>query len=480
MSFYLNKAVVDTNNNIIKRNLLAFQKELQININQYFEQEDISMDYLSFSNNADHFADKLSLKTEARIIAYSNKGDFLSDSANANGIILNYEDLDNKNMNLEYDDLKMAVEKMSSFVIVPVKDKYLAVYAYPVMYSGEVIGIVRCVLNYSEVFSSSKDLLKIINTLVLTIFGAIFLFVVLLSQKITEPIEKLTKAAKDVGKGRFDVEIDVSSNDEVGELAKSFTMMNKQIKQQIDIIALDRDNLRKLDSFRKTFFDNITHEMKTPLTIISGYCQILIDQKFDDQELLHKSIKKIKRESESMHKMVLQLLEASKEESSIATCINEEVDLSQVVDNACKDMKLKADKYQISIEKEIEDNIFVIGNCDELRRVFINLLDNAIKYGDVNSSIKVRLFRESNHCHVVIVDKGKGIPTDKLDMIFERFYRIEQFQHVEAGSYGLGLDIVKEILDKYNGEIKIISKEQIGTTVLVKIPQNVYKTETSV
>ena len=480
MSFYLSKAVVDTNNNIIKRSLLSFQKELVLYIDQYFESEDLNMNDTGFYDHPDRFAEKLSSKTESRIIVYSNEGDYLSDSANANGIVLNYEDLDKQNKDFGNDDIKMAIENISSFVIVPVKDKYLVVYCCPVMYAGETIGIVRCVLNYSEVFSASKDLLKLINTLVLTIFGVIFLFVVLLSKKISEPIEKLTKATKDVGKGKFDVVIDVNSKDEVGELAKSFVKMNEQIKEQIDIIAFDRDNLKKLESFRKTFFDNITHEMKTPLTIISGYCQILLDQNFEDEELLNKGIRKIKRESENMHNMVLQLLEVSKQKSSRNTRNAEEVNLYKVIDIACKDMKIKADKYQITIENDLEDNILIAGNTDELRRAIINLLDNSIKYGYVNSTIRVRLFTESTYCNIVIEDKGKGIPTGKLDMIFKRFYCIERPHSIETRSHGLGLDIVKGIIDQHNGEIQIMSKERIGTTVWIKIPQNVYITETSV
>ncbi|WP_158386055.1 HAMP domain-containing sensor histidine kinase [Clostridium aceticum] len=480
MSFYLNKAVVDTNNSMIKRSLLSFQKELFLHVEQYFELEDISMDDTSFENHANDFAEKLSSKIEARVIAYSRKGDFLADTANANGIILNYEDLDNENKDIGYEDLRMATEDISSFVVVPVKDKYLVVYTSPILGIGERIGIVRCILDYSEVFSSSKDLLNMINTLVLIIFGTILLFMILLSKKISSPIEKLTKATKKIGEGEFDVKIDVDSNDEVGELAKSFVKMNKQIKQQIDIIAFDRDNLRKIEGFRKAFFDNITHEMKTPLTIISGYCQILIDQNFEDPQFLQKSVRKIKRESENMHKMVLQLLEASKEKSSTTIRDTEKINLSQVVDSACKDMKIKADKYQIFIKREIEENIVTIGNSAELRRVVINLLDNSIKYGDVHSNITVKLFTEGEDCHITIEDKGKGIPTDKLHKIFKRFYRINQSDFVETEGYGLGLDIVKEIIDKHHGEIKISSTEQMGTTVWIKIPQNVYKTETSV
>ncbi|WP_205684250.1 sensor histidine kinase [Clostridium formicaceticum] len=480
MSFYLNKAVVNTNNNMIKRSLLSFQKELLLHIDQYFELEDISMDAISLENHANNFAEKISSKIEARIIVYSNEEDFLADSANANGIILNYEDLDNKNNDIGYDDFKMAAENTSSFVVVPVQNKYLVVYSSPVLGVGERIGMIRCVLDYSEVFSSSKDLLKMINTLILIIFGTIFLFMLLLSKRVSEPIEKLTEATKEIAEGKFDVKIDVNSHDEVGELAESFVKMSKQIKQQIDMIAFDRDNLKKLEGFRKAFFDNVTHEMKTPLTIISGYCQILIDQNFQDSQLLHKSIKKIKKESENMNKMVLQLLEVSKEKSSKSVKNTEEVYLSQVVDSACRDMKIKADKYKIAIERKIEEDIVIMGNSDELRRVVINLLDNSIKYGDVHANITVKLFAEEKDCHLIVEDKGKGIPTDKLDRIFKRFYRIEQPDFAETEGCGLGLGIVKEIIDKHHGEIQIVSKEQIGTTVWVKIPQNVYKTETFV
>lgn len=473
MSFFMNKLIVENNKDIIKKELLTFEKDLNVYMKQYFQLKNVDMDYNNFNNYSKDIASSLSLKVESRVILYSYEGKFLVDSANSNGQVLNYEDIDNKK-SYNNEDLKMSMDNKSAFTIVPVKDKYLVVFSCPITENKKNIGIIRCIMDYSEIFSSSRKLLKMTNTFMLLVFGGIFLFVILLSTKITIPILNLNKIIKEVAQGNFEEDINISSKDEIEEVSLNFNKMKKQIKSQIETIKKDRDNLKKLSSHRKIFFDNMTHEMKTPLTIISGYSQILIKQDFKDIEFARKSLKKISDESERMHSMVIELLEISKVESNIASKINEEINISQIVDSACNDMKIRADKYEVSIVKDIDMEVTILGNSNELRRVIVNIIDNSIKYGNIKSTIEVKVFREDNNCHIIIKDMGQGIPSDKLKMIFEPFYRVNKQVSREEGSSGLGLSIVKKIIDKHNGNIKIISEEGVGTEVHVIIPLKVY------
>jgi signal transduction histidine kinase len=478
MSFFMNKLIVENNKEIISKELVTFEKDLNTYLRQYFELKNTDMYSNNFNNSSNGIASDLSIKVGNRIMLYSYEGKFLVDSANANGKVLNYEDSDNKN-NYSDEDLKLSIINKSAFTIVPVKDKYLVVFSCPIINNNKNIGIVRSVMDYSEIFSSSKNLLKLTNTFVLLVFGVIFLFVVLLATKITIPILKLSKFTKEVSKGNFEEDININSKDEIEELSLNFNKMKNRIKKQIQTIENDRDDLRKIASHRKVFFDNITHEMKTPLTIISGYCQILLKQDFKDKEFTKKSMEKINNESERMHNMVIELLEISKVESNITSYIEEEVNVSQILDAACNDMKIRANKYEIHIEKVIDKEVIVLGNPNEIRRVIINIIDNSIKYGNVNSTIGVKLSKENGNCNIIIKDKGQGIPSNKLEMIFEPFYRVNKQTSREAGSSGLGLSIVKKIIDKHNGSIKIISEERKGTEVYIIIPLKVYNIVTS-
>ncbi|MBU3127528.1 HAMP domain-containing sensor histidine kinase [Clostridium tagluense] len=478
MSFFMNKLIVENNKEIISKELVTFEKDLNTYLRQYFELKNKDMYSNNFNNSSNGIASDLSIKVGNRIMIYSYEGKFLVDSANANGKVLNYEDSDNKN-NYSDEDLKISINNKSAFTIVPVKDKYLVVFSCPIINNKKSIGIVRSVMDYSEIFSSSKNLLKLTNTFVLLVFGVIFLFVVLVATKITIPILKLSKVIKEVAKGNFEEDINITSKDEIEELSLNFNKMKNRIKNQIETIENDRDDLRKIAGHRKVFFDNITHEMKTPLTIISGYCQILVKQDFKDKEFARKSMKKINDESERMHNMVIELLEISKVESNLISYIEEEVNVSQILGVACNDMKIRANKYEIHIEKVIDKEVIVLGNPNEIRRVIINIIDNSIKYGNVNSTINVKLSKENGNCNIIIKDKGQGIPSNKLEMIFEPFYRVDKQISREAGSSGLGLSIVKKIIDKHNGSIKIISEKGKGTEVHIVIPLKVYNIVTS-
>ncbi|WP_343765505.1 HAMP domain-containing sensor histidine kinase [Clostridium malenominatum] len=474
----MNKLIVENNKDIIKKELLTFEKDLTTYLRQYFELKNKDMDSNNFNNSSNDIASNLSIKVGSRIMIYSCEGKFLTDSANANGQVLNYEDIDNK-QNYSDEDLKLSIDNKSAFTIVPIKDKYLVVFSCPIINNNKNIGIVRSVMDYSEIFSSSKKLLKLTNTFVLLVFGVIFLFVVLLATKITIPILKLSKVTKEVAKGNFEEDITINSKDEIEELSLDFNKMKNKIKNQIETIKNDRDDLKKIAGHRKVFFDNMTHEMKTPLTIISGYSQILLKQDFNDKEFARKSVKKINDESERMHNMIIELLEISKVESKITSDTKEDVNISQIIDVACNDMKIRADKYEIHIEKNVDKEVTVLGNPNELRRVIINIIDNAIKYGYINSTVNVKLFKEHSNCNIIVKDEGHGIPSDKLEMIFEPFYRVAKQTSRETGSSGLGLSIVKKIIDKHNGDIKIISEESIGTEVHITIPLKVYNIVTS-
>lgn len=472
MSFFINKLIIQNNEKVIKKELLFFQKDLNLYIRQYFEIENKEINDKNFENDAENLVKKLASKIENRAIVYSNNGKLLADSANANGEILNYEDISNNDRKYGNEDLKLAINNKSAFNIVPIKDKYIVVFSCPIVSNGRSIGIIRCIRDYSEVFFSSKELLRLINTFILLVFGGVFIFVILLSTKITLPIIRISKASNEVAKGNFDINLNISSRDEIGELYSNFNKMKNQLRTQIETIKSDRDNLKTLENHRKIFFDNVTHEMKTPLTIISGYSQLIIKQNFKDIDFAKKSIKKINDESERMHNMVTDLLEISKCESEINSKVKEWINISDIVNTACLDMKIRADKYEINIEKEIEENIFVLGNSNELRRVIINLIDNSIKYGNAKSNINVKIFDNNNICNIIIEDKGKGIPSHMLQKIFEPFCRVDKQFSREKGSSGLGLAIVKQIISKHKGEINIESEEAIGTKVYIKLPKN--------
>ncbi len=486
MTCLINNMIVENNRVIVRSSLKTYQRDLSLYLKEYFNINELEMNETNIQADPAKIASELALRANNRIILYSADGEFLSDSANVEGRIIYFEGYDKANVKSKNkgmdsinfrqegdSDINLAINNKSSFIIVPYGDKYIVAFSCPIIVNNERIGIFRITKDYSEIIKSSMDLLGLINKSIIFVFGAIFTFIILLSRKLTVPIVKLSKASKEIAMGNFDTEINIISNDEIGNLSKDFNIMKDKLEQQINVIKTDRDRLQKLEGFRKAFFDNVTHEMKTPLTIISGYTQIIFNKGFDDKVFIKKSIYKIKSECDRLHNMVLNLLEVSKAESDISSHALEIIDLSDLLENACDDMRIKADKYKSIITKEIQDDVNIYGNKAALRSLIINLIDNALKHSGIQISVKITLFEDSEHCVLKVEDNGKGIAQEKLCKIFDRFYKADTFLLVDKESSGLGLSIVKQIVNKHKGEIKINSEQGLGTEVVVRIPLNI-------
>ncbi|MBC2399964.1 HAMP domain-containing sensor histidine kinase [Clostridium tetanomorphum] len=469
MSFFMNKIIVNNNKEIIKKEFSTSIKDLSLYLRQFMTMNNIKNNEKDFEERINEISEALSLKIDDRVMFYKNNGQLLLDTTYADGDILAFNN-EYKNIKDSKEDLKEALKRKNAFSILNYDNIYIVAFSFPVNVDGKDICIMRYSKDYSYLFELSRNLLKMIKRVILIIFILTCIFTILLCTKITIPIIKLSKFSKEMSKGNFNLEFNIKSSDEIGDLGEDFKSMKEQIKNQIETIKEDRDNLRVIESHRKAFFDNVTHEMKTPLTIISGYAQMILDDGSKDEKVLNKAATRIKRESNRMHKMVLDLLTMSKLESYVEIDKLEKLDMKEIVHLVCEDMLIKANKYKIYIEESLEKDIFIYGNKEDIRRMIINIIDNSIKYGYVKSTIRVKLYSKNGFCILRVKDKGKGIPEGKIDKIYEPFYRIDKKGEREKESNGLGLHIVKSILKKHNGEIKIESKEDMGTSVCMKIP----------
>ncbi|WP_027626012.1 HAMP domain-containing sensor histidine kinase [Clostridium lundense] len=469
ISFFMNKIIVDNSKRIISKEFATNKKDLDLYLRQFMMMNNIKNNEKDFEEHINEISEALSLKLDDRVTFYKNNGQLLLDTAYADGDVLTFYTVD-KNIIDNKEDLKAAFTGKSAFSIINYENNYIVAFAFPINMDGKNLCIIRYSKDYSYLFQLNRNLLGITKKMILIIFMLTCIFTILLSTKITIPIVKLSKITKEISKGNFNLDVNINSSDEIGELGENFNLMKEKIKEQIEIINKDRDNLKIIESHRKTFFDNVTHEMKTPLTIISGYAQMILDDGYEDKKILNKGATKIKIESNRMHKMVLDLLTMSKLESYVEINRKEKIDMEEVVNAICEDMMIKANKYNIKIKKCIGKEIFIYGNKEEIRRMIINIMDNSIKYGNIMSTINIGLYSEENFCFLTVEDEGKGIPEGKMHKIYEPFYRVDKRGEREKGSNGLGLTIVKSIIENHEGKIKIESREGIGTKVYISIP----------
>ncbi|WML57294.1 ATP-binding protein [Neobacillus sp. PS2-9] len=276
-----------------------------------------------------------------------------------------------------------------------------------------------------------------------------------LANMIMRPIANMIKTMEEIEKSGVPKIITVQNKtkDELQTMARTFNRMINRL-----LINMER---------QKQFVSDASHELKTPLTVIKSYANLLRRHGIENNEMAEEALKAIHSEATRIQKMTETFLELATLEKENVLEINE-VNLV----NLCKDiLKQLKDVYKREITLHYEE-IPIIIRADELKikQVIIILLDNAIKYS--NDRIEVFLKKDQHHAIIDIKDYGIGIPKEEIDNIFERFYRVDKARSRETGGSGLGLHIAKSIIKLHKGDIKIISKEGSGTNVELLLPIN--------
>ena len=226
----------------------------------------------------------------------------------------------------------------------------------------------------------------------------------------------------------------------------------------------------KLDTMRKRFVADVSHELKTPITSIMGYADTLLENDVDS-EVNKKFLERISAEASRMSRLVSDLLTLSRYDTSKAKIEKSEFDLGALVKYTFDGLDLEMKKKNQIGECFVTSNVpLVYADKNGIERVVLNILTNAIKYTSEGGSIKVYVGFVYNDAYIKIIDTGIGIPKEDLDKIFERFYRVDKARTREMGGTGLGLSIAKEILDQNNSMIDIKSEVGKGTEVVIRIP----------
>lgn len=274
-------------------------------------------------------------------------------------------------------------------------------------------------------------------------------------KKIEDAI-KLNRFSKfDIKERNMDIEINIIP-----------ILNNKNISALIKFE--DVTDIRKIEIEKQDFFINASHELKTPLTSILGYSELLINMSAKDKNENKKTdfIKRINAEALRMKELVLNMLTLSRMEANWQETIDEKIDLKDIILNVFESNKIKSQKRNINIELDIESAI-IIANKEKITEVVNNLVDNAIKYTDDGGEIKIILKNNKDKAIFTVKDNGCGIESKYLNRIFERFFRVKNEKYLKVQGTGLGLTIVKNICAHYNADIYINSEENKGTEISV-------------
>jgi two-component system phosphate regulon sensor histidine kinase PhoR len=237
------------------------------------------------------------------------------------------------------------------------------------------------------------------------------------------------------------------------------------------LVFHDLTRLKQLERQREEFVANVSHELRTPLSLIKGYTETLLDGARNNPEIAERFLKIIERNSQRLDLLIQDLLTISALESGRTKLDLQPVSLRSLAEKVLSFLQTKAENKNVKLANEIPEEFTANADANRLDQVLANLVDNAIKYGLAEGSVVVGgKKRDDGALEIFVRDDGPGIPSEALERVFERFYRVDKARSRDQGGTGLGLAIVKHIVQAHNGEVRVESELGKGATFYFTLP----------
>ncbi len=295
--------------------------------------------------------------------------------------------------------------------------------------------------------------------LILIITNGLLTFIV--SRSILKPIKALEEAAEQIKEGNLNFQVENKSNDEIGQLSRTFEEMRCKLKESIELQMQYEEN-------RKELISNISHDLKTPITAIKGYTEGIMDGVPDSPEKMEKYIQTIHNKAIDVDKLIDELFLFSKLDLKREPFNFEKVEMTSYLEHSTEELLLDLNKKGIQLNLSTGDDqpLIVIADREKLKRVINNIIDNSVKYMDKNpGEISINLQDGTDRITIGIRDNGQGISQAALSLIFDRFYRADPSRNTAIQGSGLGLSIAQRIIEEHGGKIWAESEEGIGTSI---------------
>ena len=287
-------------------------------------------------------------------------------------------------------------------------------------------------------------------TILLSIVIAMFL-----SRRIAKPISDMTKKATKLADGNYNLVFKNTGINELDELANSLNYLEQEVS--------------KTDTYRRDLMANVSHDLKTPLTMIKAYAEMIKDITIDDKEKTIKNLDVIIEETERLNILVNDILELSKLQNNQDNLDIEEFDIVLLIKDILRRYEIIKETENYNLILESPESIIVKADKKRISQVIYNLINNAVNYTGDDLKVIVRLTEESKDCLVEIIDTGKGIDEEDLQNIWNRYYKQEKNHKRNGIGTGLGLSIVKNILEQHHFDYGVKSIKNHGTTFYFKI-----------
>ncbi|HEX5414314.1 MAG TPA: HAMP domain-containing sensor histidine kinase [Chloroflexota bacterium] len=342
----------------------------------------------------------------------------------------------------------------------------------PVPSSADAVGLIVAV---PQARVTSAWLAMAPNLMVAALLALVVAILVAMAfaRSIARPLAQVTRASERMAKGDFDQFLPIRGDDEVGQLASSFNTMAREVGRTHQTM--------------RDFLANVSHELRTPLTSIEGFSTAMQDGTIQSLDEYQDAARIIGDEAVRMHRLVEDLLYLSKFESGQIDIVLSRLNLTSLINGCVRQVQPQLEAAGVKVAVETVDLPPVLADEHRLEQVFVNLLDNAVKYSPANGEIRVRAYPVAESLNgsvetrpaaggaaqwvaVDVHNSGSYIPAEHANRIFERFYQIDRSRTGHRGSSGLGLAIVREIVQAHHGKIGVTSNPDQGTTFTVTLP----------
>src|SRR5699024_1089431 len=273
-----------------------------------------------------------------------------------------------------------------------------------------------------------------------------------------KPITNLTTAMESIQKNlNSDVRLNEGDkNNEFSKLARTYN----------DMVDLMQENITN----QREFVEDVSHELRTPVAIVEGHLKMLDRWGKKDPQILEESIDASLTETKRMKTLVKEMLDLSRTKEIDVYYKNETTNIIELLKQLVTNFKMLYPDFQFNVDDDVNEDVYVNMYRNHLEQVFVNILDNAVKYSTDRKEVHISISSSGDQVDIAIQDFGSGISEEDLGKIFNRFYRVDKARSREKGGTGLGLPIVKELLESYGGQVQVNSQLDYGTIFRIQLP----------
>ena len=449
-------------NSIVLENFYIYSKTATIKqvyqkVNDYYNTENTNVDLetelkkIAYKNNFD-----ILIKTDTNLIIFTSDREFLSSTY----ILKDINEI--KSKSIEENETKINV-KVTTDEVNNVSYMFLT----GILDNGYVLYIRMPISPIEESVKISNTVLLMIGGITLVVAGIIASFI---SRKFTNPILQLNDIANKMSKLDFSKKYRITdTEDEINELGRSINTMSDKLESTIkelqkNNIELEKDieEKSKIDEMRKQFISDVSHELKTPIALIQGYAEGLIENVNSDEESRKFYAEVILDETNKMDKLVKQLLELMKLEYGKREFDNEKFNINELINEVLRKCSVMINEKNIKVYFENKEPIYVYADEFYMDQIITNYLTNAIKHAEEvekETKIEIKVEKVSNKIRVSVFNTGENIPEEDLQRIWGRFYKLDSSRNRQDGGSGIGLALVKAIMNNYQNEYGVENKK---------------------